>query len=131
MAELLEKGIGRTTADITVVTTAEIVAATSEALAPPRAGVRALIKGYVELSTGVGTSAVTARIRRGTGITAPLVSEASTEGATAVEAATWVVTAVETLGDLGTVTYVVTIQQTGASGNGIINNATIEVELLG
>lgn len=130
MPELLEKGVGRTTTDVTVTTTTETVAATSEKIAPPRAGVRALIKAYVTLDSGAGTTAVTPRIRRGTTASGTLVSEAVAHETTAAEAATWVVTAEEVLGDLGEVQYVVTVAQTGASGNGTVANATIEVELL-
>ncbi len=41
------------------------------------------------------------------------------------------VSAVDTLGDVATVQYVVTIQQATASANGTVDNATIEVDLIG
>ncbi len=131
MAELLEVGIGRRIVALAVVTTAETVAATSEALAPPRPGVRAVIRGLVQFDSGADTTAITVRIRRGTIATDPLVSEAIAEETTAALAETWVVSAVDTLGDVATVQYVVTIQATAATANGTIDNATIEVDLIG
>ncbi len=131
MAELLEKEVGRRTTALAVVTTTEIVCATSGAIAPPRPGTRAILRGLVELDTGADTTAVTIRIRRGTTITGTLVSEAIAEETTAALAETWVVSALDEPGDVGTVTYVVTIQQTAASANGTVDNATIEVDLIG
>jgi hypothetical protein len=131
LAELLEKGVGRRTTALAVVTTTEIVCATSEPLAPPRAGVRAILRGLVELDSGTATDGVTVRIRRGTTITGTLVSEAIEEETTAALAETWVVSAVDTLGDVATVQYVVTVQQATASANGTVDNATIEVDLIG
>lgn len=131
MGELYEVGIGRRITALAVVTTTEIVCATSEPLSPHRAGLRARLRGLVELDSGAGTDGVTIRIRRGTTITGTLVSEAIVEETTAALAETWVVSAVDTLGDVATVQYVVTIQQATASANGTVDNATIEVDLIG
>lgn len=131
MADVLETEVGRRTTALAVVTTTEIVCATTAPLAPPRPGVRAVLRGLVELDSGTGTDGVTIRIRRGTTISGALVSEAIEEETTALLAETWVVSAVDTLGDVATVQYVVTIQQASASANGSVDNATIEVELIG
>ena len=131
MAELLEAEVGRRTTALAVVTTTEIVCATTAPLAPPRPGVRARLRRLVELDSGADTSAVTIRIRRGTTITGTLVSEAIAEETTAALAETWVVSALDSLGDVASVQYVVTIQQTAATANGTVDNATIEVDLIG
>ena len=131
MADVLETEVGRRTTALAVVTTTEIVCATTAPLAPPRPGVRAVLRGLVELDSGTGTDGVTIRIRRGTTISGALVSEAIEEETTALLAETWVVSAVDTLGDVATVQYVVTIQQASASANGSVDNATIEVDLIG
>ena len=131
MAELLEAEVGRRTTALAVVTTTEIVCATTAPLAPPRPGIRARLRGLVQLDSGTGTDGVTIRIRRGTTITGTLVSEQIEEETTALLAETWVVSAVDTLGDVATVQYVVTIQQASASANGSVDNATIEVDLIG
>ena len=131
MAELLEAEVGRRTTALAVVTTTEIVCATTAPLAPPRPGISARLRGLVQLDSGTGTDGVTIRIRRGTTITGTLVSEQIEEETTALLAETWVVSAVDTLGDVATVQYVVTIQQASASANGSVDNATIEVDLIG
>ena len=130
MPDIQEVGFGRVTADTTVVTTAETEAAESGRIAVPRANMTALIIAFINLDSGAGTTAVTPRIRNGTDTGGTLVSEAIAHETTAAEAATWVVTATEVLGDVGEVQYIASVLQTGATGNGTINNATIIVLLL-
>ena len=131
MAEIYEVEVGRRTTALAVVTTTEIVCATTGVISPHRGGLRARLRGLVELDTGADTVGVTIRIRRGTTITDTLVSEAIVEETTAALAETWVVSALDALGDVASVQYVVTIQQASASANGTVDNATIEVDLIG
>lgn len=129
MSDIREASFGRATADGTIVTTTELVAATSEPVAVPRVGMRALILGWAQVDSGAATTAITPRIRQGTAIGDTLVSEAIAEETTAAEAATWFASAVVELADLDAVQFVMTVQQTDATGNGTVNNATILVFL--
>lgn len=129
MSDIREAGYGRATADTTIVTTTEVVTVTSEPVKVPRATMRALIVAYINVDSGAGTTAVTPRIRSGSAITGTVRSEEIAQETTAAEAHEWVVTAEEILGNVDEVVYSATVQQTGASGNGTVNNATILVFL--
>lgn len=129
MSDIREAGFGRATADVTIVTTTEVVAVTSEVIKVTRRGMRALILGVAAVDSGTLTSAITARIRAGNAITGTLISEAIAEETTAALAETWTVLAVDELGDVDEVSYSLTIQQTAANANGTISNATILVLL--
>lgn len=130
MADILEKSTGRRTTDLTVSTTTETIAATSDPVTPPRAGVRAFIRAYVIMTAGTGTTAITAAIRAGTLVTGTLVSEQHAVSATAGDTVLLVVMGEQVLGDVGQAQYNVTVDQTGASADGTVLEAGIEVELL-
>jgi len=129
MSDIREAGFGRATTAVTIVTTTEAVAVTSEIIKVTRRGMRALIFAFIEVDSGTATTAITGRIRAGKAITGTLISEAIAEETTAALAETWVVSAVDELGDVDEVSYSATIQQTAASANGTIDNATIIVLL--
>ena len=129
MSDIREAGFGRATGDVTIVTTTEVVAVTSEVIKVTRRGMRALIFAFAAVDSGTLTAAITARIRAGSAITGTLISEEIAEETTAALAETWTVTAVEELGDVDEVSYSMTIQQASANANGVISNATIVVLL--
>lgn len=121
------------TTDATVTTTTETVAVTISNVTPPRAGVTGVIRGFVEITTGTGTTALTVRVRRGTDTTGAVVGEGNPGQVQVAAGSTEVVDiAVEdALGDVNNASYVVTVQQTGATGNGSILFAEASLSVAG
>lgn len=118
------------TANDTLVTTAETVVATVGGIDLPRPGVAVTVRGTAQLTTGTGTTAVTPRIRRGTAITDPLVGEANavTIGAAAGGTEEFSLEVVDSPGELAGGSYVLTLQQTAATGNGTALQASLDAE---
>lgn len=108
------------TADVNVPTTTETVVATLSGVTLPRSGMVVQLSGWVELTAGTATTAVTPRIRRGVDATGTLVGEANplAGGVVAGSATPWDVAGNDTPGDLANGTYVLTVQQTAATGAG-------------
>lgn len=105
--------------DDTLTTTAETVIATLSGVNTPRK-TTVTLKGWLQLTTGAATTAVTLRIRRGTTITGTLIDEANpvTIGAAAGGTEQFDITATDEGVDLAGASYVLTAQQTAATGNG-------------
>jgi hypothetical protein len=84
--------------------------------------------GYAQLTTGTGTTAVTARIRRGTATSGTLVNEANAEtiGPAAGSTAPYFAMITEQR-PTSSLQYSLTLSQTGASGNGSALQACILV----
>lgn len=116
------------TADTSIVTTAETVLATVGKIDTPGPGMRVDLHGLVQLLVGTGTTGVTLRIRRGTDATGTLIGEANAEtaGFTAGSTTAFVIDVVDTPGELAGASYVLTVVQTGASGNGTASQAELE-----
>jgi len=132
MPDIEEKQVALATVNVTVTTTTEAVAVSSGPVPMNRPTARVLIKGWLQLTTGTATTAVTARIRRGTAITGSLVGEATaiTVGAAAGSNEQFQIMVVEERAGENTVEYSLTVQQTDATGNGTVLQAAIEVEVL-
>lgn len=115
------------TTDTPLVTTAETVVATLSGINTGRA-LNVQVRGWAQLTTGTNTTAVTPRIRRGTTITGTLVDEANpvTVGAAAGSTEDFEIDVVDEGADLAGASYVLTLQQTGASANGSCLQAGIE-----
>lgn len=82
------------------------------------------IAGTVNITPGTGTTAVVIRVRQGNGITGTVVGSALTHTVTAGNAIQLAYSAEDTsswLTQAGGGSYSVTVQQTGASGNGTVN----------
>ncbi len=120
MANIREAEAGSFTANVTLVTTAETVLLTAPAITPPYDATQILIMAWAQLTTGVATTTVTPRIRRGTAITDPVVGEANAENVKAAAGSTepFMIMVVETLGARAQVQYSFTLQQAAATGNG-------------
>jgi len=133
MPEVEEVGAATATTDVTITTTTEAVAVSSGAVPFPRASGQVLVSGWAQVTTGAGTTALTPRIRRGTAITGTLVGEANAEQVKAAAGSTEPVFAMarEDRANEGTVEYSLTVQQTGATGNGTILQSGITVLVLG
>jgi len=132
MAEVQEASVNFTSANVTLVTTAETLILTAPRIAVPRRSVTALILAIAQLTTGTATTGVTPRIRRGALVTDPLVSEANvvTIGAAVGSNEQFLAFASEELTGAADVEYSFTLTQAAATGNGTALAAAILVLLL-
>lgn len=113
--------------DTALVTTAETVVATLSGVSTPRA-TKVSLRGWAQLTTGVATTAVTPRVRRGVDATGTLIDEANTVtlGAAAGSTEQFEISVTDDGADLAGATYVLTLQQTAATGNGTCLEASLE-----
>lgn len=132
MAQLTEVSAVQALADTAIVTVAETVAVTSDAVYLPGKSSRVIVVARALVTLGASTTAVTPRVRRGTLITDTLVGEANAEQIKTAAGSTepFDALAIEDVVDLDQVTYVLTVQQTAASANGSILSASILVLVL-
>lgn len=107
------------TTDVNVPTTTETVVATLSGVSTPRKR-DITLKGWVQLTNGTATTAVTPRIRRGTDATGTLVGEGNPVqiGTAAGSTEGYDIETIDPGVDLSNATYVLTVQQTAATGNG-------------
>lgn len=118
------------TADTALVTTAETVVATLSGVTTGRRNdVR--LRGWAELTTGTNTTSVTPRIRRGTDATGTLIGEGNPRAVAAAAGSTeeFDVEGVDAGADLSGATYVLTLQQAGATANGSCLRAALHAEI--
>lgn len=116
------------TADTPIVTTTETVAATVVVPAVPGPGARIKLTGFAQVTAGTATTALTMRIRRGTDATGTLVGEGNPiQGGVAAGSTSEVVLEVTDTpaGEVAQQSYVVTVQQTAATANGSIVQASL------
>lgn len=119
-------------ADTTLVTTAETVIATLSGVSSQRPGQRVDLKGQATVTTGAGTTGLTLRVRRD-GLTGTLVDEALADTAEAAAASTEThdIAATDAApGEIAGATYVLTVAQVGATGNGSAVHAALDAELV-
>lgn len=133
MPELEEKQVAYSATNVTITTTTETVVISSGRVPTPRHTCQVLVKAWCLLTTGAATTAVTARIRRGTAATGTLASEENAQTIKAAAGSTepYAAVAREERAGQDSVEYSLTIQQTDATGNGSVLEAAIEVEVLG
>lgn len=108
------------TTDVVVATTTETVLATISNVSTSRPGSKVVLVANTIHTVGTATTALTYRWRRGTDATGTLIGEADViqidTAAGSTEEHTY---AVEDAGvDLVNASYVITVQQTAATGNG-------------
>lgn len=120
----------KTQTDTTLTTTTETVVATLAGVSTPRA-VNVRLTGWAQLTTGTGTTTVTPRIRRGADATGTLIDEgnAVTIGAAAGGTEDFDIVAVDEGADISNATYVLTLQQAGATGNGTALQAGLSAHI--
>lgn len=113
--------------DVTLTTTSEIEVIQLDGVTTGAGGGRITLRGSVQVTTGTGATALTLRVRRGTSTAGTLVGEAN---AVQIEAAAGStedhdiqVSAVfdELVGE----SFVLTVQQTAATGNGTAVQAAL------
>lgn len=117
------------TTDTTITTTIETVVATLTGVSTPRTG-SVRLRGWCQLTVGAATTTVTPRIRRGVDATGVLIGEGN---AVAVAGAAGSTDDVEVEGvdagvNLAAATYVLTIQQAAATGNGSALHGALHAE---
>ena len=104
---------------------AETVCATMAGVSTDNAGATIVLDGTVDLTTGTGTTAITLRIRRGVDATGVLVGVAEVPPIAASTRGTFAIQAVDQPGEVAGQSYVLTAQQTGGTGAGVINSAVL------
>lgn len=113
-------------ANTTITTTTETVVATLSGVSTPRKSTL-FLQGWVQVTTGGSTTALTPRIRRGTDINGTLVCEATAvELAAAAGSEEEISISGEDAGvDLANGTYVLTLQATAAAANATALQASL------
>lgn len=118
--------------NVTMTTTAETIAITSNPLTQERPGVSYLIKAWAQVTTGTNITTMLSKIRRGTTTSGTQVNESNviTVGAAAGSNEVFTAWAFDTPGDVSAMQYSFTLTQAGADGNGTILQSGIEVTQL-
>lgn len=117
------------TADVNVPTTTETVVATLSGVSNYQPGQPVDLTGWLQILLGTATTNVTLRIRQGTDATGTLVGEANAE---AIETAAGSVeshmieTRFQPAGEIANASFVLTIQQTAATGAGTVQQANLD-----
>lgn len=106
------------TADTSIVTTTETVVLTISGVTPPGAGSRVKLNGTAQVTAGTAATAITPRWRRGTDATGTLVGEGNPLTVAAGNTISVPHETTDTPPDMGAASYVLTVQQTAATGNG-------------
>jgi hypothetical protein len=121
--------VAQNTSTQTVTTTTELAIAQLvpyQVANPGGTGVQ--LSGEINGTAGTGTTAIVARIRQGNGITGSVVGGPVTVSVTAGNTFEVNPTAEDVNNLLGDIGYSLTIQQTGASGNGSVNLANLTAQ---
>lgn len=115
------------TADTSLVTTAETVIATLAGVTTKYGSESVRLRGWAQITAGTATTAITLRIRRSS-VTGTLVGEANPiqGGVAAASTSGLDIATTDTPGDVAGQTYVLTAQQTAATGNGTALQASLE-----
>ncbi len=129
MANIREAEAAYSGTNVTLVTTAETVIISAPSIVIPADAVQIYVLAWAQLTTGVATTTVTPRIRRGTAITDTLVGEANAENIKAAVGSTeaFLIAVIENLSSIDRATYSLTLQQAAATGNGTVLQASILV----
>lgn len=106
------------TAATSIPTTTETVLATLPPLSSDGQAQSVLLEGVAGFTVGTGTTTVTVRIRRGTGITGTAVASIAGVNVTAGNVVQIPINGVDTPGEVADQQYVLTVQQAAATANG-------------
>lgn len=118
------------TVDVNVPTTTETVVATIPNVNTQDPGANVAIEATVTLTTGTATTAVVLRIRRGS-VTGTIIGEAETDTPIGAAGSTdpYSIGATDQPGEVASQNYVVTVQQTAATGNGTAIDSFVQAVL--
>jgi len=132
MADIKEVAFNHSVADITIPTITETVAISSGPVSLPFHACHVIILAWCQLVSGTGTTNVTPRIRRGNTTAGALVGEANAEviKTAAGSREPFMIMVHEERAGEEAVEYCLTIQQTAATADGIVNQAAIIVLVL-
>lgn len=111
-------------AAVSVVTTAETVVATVTIPSVPSAGLTVRILALLKFTLGTAATAITCRIRRNS-LTGTLVGVATPTQGTAGNTVDAHIEGEDSPGEVAQQSYVVTVQQTAATGNGSCTQAEV------
>lgn len=116
-----------TATDTTLTTTAETVVATVTGVTTQGGGDRVRLRGWVQLLSGAATTTVTLRVRRGS-VTGTLVGEANPVTIPTAAGGTdeYEIVTTDTPGEVAGQSYVLTVTQASATGNGTASQASLE-----
>lgn len=117
---------------ITVVTTAETLAVVGFPLTLSSGTGKAVIRGWMDLTVGAGTTAITITIYRGPAIGGPVIGQKNPEAGdfTPGSTAHFEAEFVDVLQNVGAAQYCMSVTQTGATGNGTVQDALIDTTIL-
>lgn len=117
------------TADVNVPNVTETVIAGPIAVSNYGAGNRVILKGWVQLLVGTATTGITVRIRKGSDATGALVGEANLEAVEGAAGSTEdhvIETEDRPSGEYTGQQFVLTVQQTAATGAGTAQQGRLE-----
>lgn len=114
-----------TTVDTVVVTTTETVLVTVAGVGTDRPDLEVLLSGWCQVTTGASVTSCVLRIRRGVDATGTLIGEGNLCAAAASTADSFDIEVKDVPGE-GSFSYVLTIVQTAATGNGTVTQASIQ-----
>lgn len=114
-----------TVTDLPLVTTAETDTVEVTGITTGRPGKRIRIRGWAQVTAGVGATALTPRIRSGQGVGGALIGEGNPLTIAAGQTQTVVIETEDVPGDVAGQAYTMTMQQTAATGNGTVLQADL------
>lgn len=120
---------GSSSAATSIPTTTETVLATSPPLSSDGGSQTVIAQATAGFTVGTGATSVTVRIRRGTGITGTVVASQAGITVTAGSEVVIGLNGQDNPGEVADQTYVVTVQQAAATGNGTNVLSSIAAEI--
>lgn len=133
MAEVLEKSVTyQSNMGLNVPTTSETQVLVSPKVPVPTQTALISVRVWLALTTGTGTAAIGIRIREGSGLSGQAINQVFSQsiGAAAGNIEGFVHQATQEVRNVESVQYTLAIAQTAATGNGTVQTAAIEVEVL-
>lgn len=117
---------------VAVPTTAETLVVAGEALTLPGGNAKAVIRGWLDLTVGAGTTAITITIYRGNALNGPVVGQRNPEAGdfTPGNTAHFEAEFIDVLQNVGGAQYCMSVLQTGATGDGTVLDALLDTTLL-
>lgn len=107
------------TTNVTLTTITEEVCVTLDNLSVADSGASILLFGWVQVTSGLGATALTAKIEEGSAAGGTVVGEGNAINVnTAGHTQDLYVSGIDSPGDVASQSYVLTVTQTGATGNG-------------
>lgn len=117
------------TADTILVTVAETDVVEVGDITTGGPGKKVRVSGWAQVTAGVGTTAITAKIKEGRGTAGAVVGEGNPVTVVAGNTIEVEVETEQQPGDVDHQAYTLTIQQTAATGNGTVLQAEVVAEV--